>query len=79
LRLCPGRPLASPALHPALSGGAQVHEAIDAELIAIFDADFLPEPDFLLKVTTLLLLLLYYSTTLLLHYYYSPTLLNKLL
>jgi cellulose synthase/poly-beta-1,6-N-acetylglucosamine synthase-like glycosyltransferase len=28
-----------------------VHDAIDADLIAIFDADFLPKPDFLLKTT----------------------------
>jgi len=27
----------------------EVHDAIEAELIAIFDADFLPERDFLLK------------------------------
>ena len=27
----------------------EVHDAIEAEFIAIFDADFLPEPDFLLR------------------------------
>jgi len=29
----------------------EVHDTIDAELIAIFDADFMPDRDFLLKAT----------------------------
>jgi hypothetical protein len=41
-----------PGTEPSLLGGtcvAQVHDEIKAEFIAIFDADFLPEPGFLMR------------------------------
>ena len=43
----PREPGTEPRLGPTCA--AQVHDEIKAEFIAIFDADFLPEPGFLMR------------------------------